>query len=88
MTPEAIAISLDPESVRLSLLAGISYFARLAFRTTGKPLAHNLSHDDWTAISRVVSQLSVDRSHFCGPQQVARLQSVTTPYTQTSSWGH
>jgi|SRR3984893_8994692 len=88
MTPETIASSLDPESVRLSLLASINYFARLALQTTGKPLAYNLSHDDWTTVSRVVSQLSVDRSHFGGTHPASRLQSVTTRYTQTSSWGH
>ena len=35
MTPETIASSLDPESVRLSLLASINYFARLALQTIG-----------------------------------------------------
>jgi len=54
---EAIASSLDPENVRQSLLAGINYFARLALHTTGKPLAYNLSHEEWTAVSRIVSQL-------------------------------
>ena len=86
MNPEAVASSLDPETVRLSLLAGIKYFAQLALDTTGKHLAYNLSHDEWMAVSRVIGQLSIDRSHFGGPQRASRLQS-DAHYVQMSSLG-
>jgi hypothetical protein len=58
---------VTPDNAAAIILAAINVLGREARTYTGRALAYGLSHDDFLALSRVVSALSANRTAFGYP---------------------
>ena len=78
---------VTPDNAASFILTAIKVLSQKARTYTGRALAHGLSHDDFLAMSRVVSALSANRTAFGYRPPSASLRYITRIVTKGGKGG-